>query len=67
MTQTELKTLTQNALQQAYCSQVMTLYSVLASKIITARGTSETNEAVLQFQKGLQLAKETLAVATKGS
>jgi len=67
MTQTELKTLTEHALQQAYSSQVMTLYSVLASKIITARGSAETNEAILQFQKGLKLAKETLAAATKTS
>lgn len=65
MTQTELKALTDHALQQAYSGQVMTLYSILATKIITARGAAETNEAIVQFQKGLQLAKQTLTAASK--
>lgn len=66
MTQAELKSLTEHALRQAYSNQVITLYSVLASKILTARGTAETNEAIGQFQKGLQLAKDTLTAASKG-
>ncbi|MEX1317090.1 MAG: hypothetical protein AB1Z22_08200 [Synechococcaceae cyanobacterium] len=65
MTQTELKALTEQALLQAYTGQVMQLYSVLSSKLLTARGSGESLEASKQFQNGLALAKETLLTATK--
>jgi hypothetical protein len=65
MTLAELKALTDNALKQAYSAQVMTLYSVLSSKLLTARGSEESLEATRQFQRGLELAKATYMAATK--
>lgn len=65
MTQAELKALAESALRQAYSAQIMTLYSVLSSKLLTARGSEESLEATRQFQKGLELAKNTYIAATK--
>ncbi len=65
MTQAELKALTQQALHQAYSSQVMQLYNVLSSKLLTARGSGESLVATRQFHTGLQLARESLAAASK--
>jgi hypothetical protein len=65
MTKAELKTVTDNALKQAYSAQVMTLYSVLSSKLVTARGSEGSLEATRQFQRGLELAEATYMAATK--
>lgn len=65
MTQAELKDLTESAIRQAYSAQVISLYNVLGSKIITARGSGETQEATSQFQRGLELAKATYIAAAR--
>ncbi|WP_087067943.1 hypothetical protein [Cyanobium sp. NIES-981] len=60
-----MKSLAQQAVKQAYTTQVMQLYSVLSSKLLTARGGAEQLEASRQFQNGLALARDTLLTATR--